>query len=97
MENPWEALGALVQTMFATSTTTWVHAPWFGLYEFVSDFRNDGDDIRDALNEALRELGITWAAVSSLRVKNDREQGERLFDLEFVGADPQDGSHNVAF
>ncbi len=75
--------------MFATSNTTWPHAPWFGLYELVSSKQVWGIEVAEGLNEAFKNLGIEWAEVTSVEDPEMKSGGERAFHIEFRGSDGQ--------
>lgn len=81
-----EALLALFRAMAATPGRSWPHAPWFGLREVFSGANpllQDQHAIAEALNAALRELGITWAHVEAVSssTPHDPVGLERRFEL----------------
>jgi hypothetical protein len=82
-----ESLSGLIQIMFATSRQAWPHAPWFGLYETVSAPKPWGIDVQEALNVALRNLGVSWVSVRHVYDPEMGPTGERVFRMEFETAD----------
>ena len=88
------AILRLIQAMVATTATSCPHARWFGLHERFLAINADVEDqagLADALNEALVQLGVTWARVQHVRsVRGGAAYGERRFDISLlVGGDTQ--------
>lgn len=77
----------LIQAMVATTSTSWPHAPWFGLFEVFNDANlglQEQPALVDALNTALRNLGAGWAEVQRVHTSPDRKPGERRFDITLL-------------
>jgi hypothetical protein len=84
----------LIQAMAATTSTSWPHARWFGLFEMFNDANlglQEQPALVDALNTALANLGAGWAEVQRVRTSPDRKPGERRFDITLL----IDGEHAV--
>lgn len=74
----------LFRAMAATPAAAWKHAPWFGLEEVFleADMRlEDQQGVADVLNHALKELGVSWATVVSVRRPETADAGERTFAI----------------
>ena len=86
-----DALLRLIQAMVATTAGSWPHAPWFGLHERVLSLNPDVEDqasLADAMNDALRRLGVDWARVQHVRsVRGAAGWGERRFDVSLLLGD----------
>lgn len=82
---------ALIGVMAGTSSRAWPHAPWFGLYEpFLEAARRDRQDhegLKDAVNRALRELGVDDYRVLALSTGPLAHDGRREFRLTIEGPD----------
>lgn len=85
-----DSLLRLIQAMVATTRGNWPHAPWFGLHERFLAVNADVEDhavLADALNEALKHLGVHWATVQGVRSVR-AAYGERRFNVTLlVGED----------
>ena len=93
-----EALVSLFRTMATSAAGGWPHAPWFGLAELFAEAnlaREDQHQIADALATALRELGVDWVRVESVRSAGNRRPGERRFDITLISADGR--AHHTTF
>ena len=78
---PADELARLFRVMVATSARAWPPAPGFGLAEVVAAAHpplEDQQGIADALNAALRGLGVRWARVAYVHTV-PAEYGERSF------------------
>ena len=85
-----DAVLGLIRAMVATTSGNWPHAPWFGLHERFLSVNADVEDqasLTDALNEALRQLGVTWARVQQVRSVRGAAYGERRFDVTLLVGD----------
>jgi len=82
---------AIIRVMAGTSTKGWPHAPWFGLYESFIEAANrdrqDHEGLKDAVNNALKRLGISEYAVQALATGGFAPDGRRVFRLTMVGPD----------
>ena len=82
-----EPVGELVRlfrVMVATSARAWPHAPWFGLAEVFAAANVELEDqqgLADALNQALRALGVEWARVAYVHTVPGADYGERNFQI----------------
>ncbi len=77
----------LIQAMVATTAPSWPHARWFGLHERFLGVNADVEDqagLADALNDALRRLGVDWAHVQHVRSVRGAAFGERGFDISLL-------------
>jgi hypothetical protein len=84
-----DAVAQLIGVMASTSQHFWPHAPWFGLLEQFESTRADVQEhprLADAINTALRALGLTELSVTTVR-NAAALYGERRFDLIMAGAD----------
>lgn len=82
-----DALVSLMSAMTATTSTTWRHAPWFGLHEKFLEARLEREDqqgLADAFNLAFDKLGIEWARVHAVHTAARRDPGERRFELTLM-------------
>ncbi|MEO8225897.1 MAG: hypothetical protein ABI637_00615 [Gemmatimonadota bacterium] len=84
----------LIQAMVASTAASWPHARWFGLHERFLSVNADVEDqagLADALNDALQQLGVTWARVQHVRsIRGGAAYGERRFDISLmIGDDTQ--------
>lgn len=96
---PAEALMRLFRAMAATSPLAWPHAPWFGLADVFAGANvqlQDQQAVADALNLALRELGVRWARVASVQSAPGAAYGERAFVLALELAGGQVVHHGLA-
>lgn len=78
------ALLQLIAVIVQTTPGTWPHAPWFGLqpmWESANSQVEEHPVLADALNAALRNLGIDWASVASVRAAAPDGSGARQFDI----------------
>jgi hypothetical protein len=96
--DPWRNLEELIGAMLLTSPDVWPHAPWFGLNHIVSDPNKDGRHLRPALEEALRELGVTWAEVDpdSVRLESNDRRCERTIEFRLVAVDGSGASRTFS-
>jgi len=82
---------AMIRVMAGTSTRAWPHAPWFGLYEsFIEAAQRDRQDhegLKDAINNALKRLGVTDYLVQALATGAFAPDGRRQFRITMVGPD----------
>lgn len=82
--NATDALMQVIQVMAQTTPDTWPHAKWFGLltlWEGANPQVEEHPVLVDALNTALRNLGISWATVTSVRSTLADGSGSRAFDI----------------
>ena len=84
-QDPFDAVLALFGKMAATTSATWPHARWFGLYEaFLEASRREKQDhegLKDALNTALSELGASAYVVKAVTTGVIDDQGVRHFQI----------------
>jgi hypothetical protein len=84
-QDRFAALLGMLQVMAGTSTRVWPHAPWFGLFEAFSEAarrdRQDHEGLKDAINHALRQLGVADFEVQSLSTGAPTFDGKREFRL----------------
>lgn len=90
-QDRFEAVLGIVRVMAGTSARAWPHAPWFGLLEAFTEAarrdRQDHEGLKDALNHALRQLGVTDYQVQSLVTGPVSAGGHRTFRLTLL--DPE--------
>lgn len=83
----FDAVIGLVGVMAGTTSTTWPHAPWFGLLEAFTEAarreRQDHENLRDAINLALRNLGVERVKVQSVTT-GAIDGGRRAFQLTLI-------------
>ena len=82
-----DSVAELIGIMASTSEHFWSHAPWFGLLEQFESTRADVQEhprLADAINLALRELGVDSLTVTTVR-NAPSSFGERRFDLLMQG------------
>ncbi|MGE0442938.1 MAG: hypothetical protein AB7L66_17615 [Gemmatimonadales bacterium] len=86
-EDAFDAVLRIIAVMAGTTPTTWPHAPWFGLLEAFGEAsrreRQDHENLRDAINLALRELGVADIRVQSVTT-GSMDGGRRPFQLTLV-------------
>lgn len=79
--------------MLVTESELWPEAKWFGLLEVVQSLNMQLDDqglLRDALNNALRQLDIRWITVRKVALNRESiESGQVHFDLTLSLADSE--------
>ncbi len=82
-----DAVLELVKIMAGTTSTTWPHAPWFGLLEAFQEAahreRQDQESLKDAINTALKELGVSWLSAYAVTTGGFDPQGRRTFQMTF--------------
>jgi hypothetical protein len=83
----FDAVIDLVGVMAGTTSTTWPHAPWFGLLDAFTEAsrreRQDHETLRDAINLALRHLGVDQIKVQSVTT-GAIEGGRRAFQMTLI-------------
>lgn len=92
--DPVAGLLRLFRAMAASPAGSWKHARWFGLQEIFAGANvllEDQQQIADALNVALGELGVGWARVLSVQTVRGEAYGERCFRLTLT----VDGRHGA--
>ena len=84
-QDAFDAVLGLIQAMAGTTSTTWAHAPWFGLFEAFAEAasreKQDHEGIKDSLNQALREMGVGNYQVLSVTTAEIDGSGRRQFRL----------------
>ena len=91
-QDTFDAVLELIRVMAGTTSTTWPAARWFGLFEQFSEAarreKEDHESLRDAINVALRELGVGHIQVQSLTT-GEPDGGRRPFQLTLVDSGGQ--------
>ncbi len=62
----------LLGVMVGTTASSWSGAPWFGLRKRLSAANphvSQHPALAEAFNRALKEMGIDWATVASVRAR----------------------------
>ncbi|MBX3145449.1 MAG: hypothetical protein KF785_01655 [Gemmatimonadales bacterium] len=90
-QDDFDAVLGLISAMAGTTSTTWPHARWFGLFEAFTDAgrrqQQDHETLKDAINLALRELGVEQFRVQSVTtVRSDHGFGHRHFRITMTDA-----------
>ncbi|MHB1328306.1 MAG: hypothetical protein ACYC2K_08905 [Gemmatimonadales bacterium] len=91
-QDDFDAVVGVIGQMAGTTSTTWPHAKWFGLFEAFSEAgrrqQQDHESLKDAINLALRELGVQRYRVQAVStVRSDQGFGHRHFRITMVDAD----------
>ena len=84
-QDSFEAVLGLIKVMAGTTSTTWPHVRWFGLYEAFSEAatreKQDHEGLKDSLNTALREVGVTAYVVQAVTTDVIDGTGRRGFRM----------------
>ena len=83
-DDPVGSLLSVVRAMAASPASSWGHARWFGLqevFEAVNPELQEQPAVADALNHALKQLGIHWVTVTTVLLDHGTPPGERRFRL----------------
>ena len=84
-QDGFDAVLELIRAMAGTTATNWPHAPWFGLLELFAEAANrdrqDQESLKDAINVALKNLGVVEWTVQSVVTGRVGGTGQRRFKL----------------
>lgn len=87
-QDSFDAVLGLIKVMAGTTATTWPHAKWFGLYEAFAEAarreKQDHEGLKDALNTAFGELGVTAYTVDAVTTDLIDGSGRRGFRLTLI-------------
>jgi len=91
-QDDFDAVVGIIGKMAGTTSTTWPHARWFGLFEAFMEAgrrqQQDHESLKDAINLALRELGVQQFRVQAVTtVRSDHGFGHRHFRITMTDAE----------
>ena len=78
----------IIRVMAGTSSRAWPHAAWFGLLEAFTEAarrdRQDHEGLKDAINNALGQLGVEGFKIQSITTGPLGSDGKRTFRLTLL-------------
>ncbi len=87
-QDSFDAVLGLIKAMAGTTATTWPHARWFGLLEQFNEAarreKQDHENLKDAINAGLGELGVADIRVQSVTTGTIDGHGRRTFQITMV-------------
>ena len=87
-QDSFDAVLGVIRIMAGTTATSLPHARWFGLFELFHEAsrreKQDHENLKDAINAALRELGVAEFQVQSVTTGAIDGTGRRGFQMTMV-------------